>query len=69
MLVVYEVAVRFGSEKICGLVRFGSANPRFGRPLVVRGKMLIMTVLLPLFLRISLTPECFLLRDQPNVQS
>jgi hypothetical protein len=36
MSVFYEEAVRFGLfslEKICGSVRFGSANPRFGQPL------------------------------------
>jgi hypothetical protein len=42
MLVVYEVAVRYGLVRSVGKkyvvwfgsVRFGSANPRFGRPLV-----------------------------------
>jgi hypothetical protein len=43
MQVVYEEAVRFGS--VC-LVRkkyvvwFGSANPRFGRPLVLTKKLI-----------------------------
>jgi hypothetical protein len=39
MLVVYEVAVRIGSVRSVRkkyVVRFGSANPRFGRPLLAR---------------------------------